>query len=153
MTDLRTQPDPATSAKNNLERLKALTHQKSWQWRYGVAGSIVLAAFLLRLSIFGGLDNRLPFGFFLLAVMLVAWYGGLGPGLFAAGIGLLLASYFFLPRPGPTGSLGEAERTSITVYVVSSTMVSFLMDNLHARIKKLKLELGKVCSSSGPSPG
>ena len=153
MTDFRTQPDPATSAKNNLERLKALTHQKSWQWRYGVAGSIVLAAFLLRLSIFGGLDNRLPFGFFLLAVMVVAWYGGLGPGLFAAALGFLLASYFFLPRPGPTGSLGEAERTSITVYVVSSTLVSFLMDNLHARIKRLKIELGKACSSSGPSPG
>ena len=153
MTDPQTQPDPAGSGAKNVERLTALTYQTSWQWRYGVAGSLVLTAFLLRLSIFGGLDNRLPFGFFLLAVMIVAWYGGLGPGLFAAVLGFLLASYFFLPRPGPTGALGEAERTSITVYVISSTLVTFLMDNLHSRIRKLKIELGKVCSSSGPSPG
>ena len=149
MTDPRTQPDPAGRGAINVERLKALYNQKSWQWRYGVAGSIVLAAFLLRLLIFGGLNNRLPFSFFLLAVMLVAWYGGLGPGLFAAALGFLLASYFFLPRL----ALGEAERTSITVYVINSTLVSFLMDNLHARIKKLKIELGKAGSSSGPAPG
>ena len=147
MTEPRTLPDRDTGA-STVDRFKALTRQRSWQWRYGAACCIVLTAFLLRLSLFGGLDNRLPFGFFLLAVMIVAWYGGLGPGLFAATLGLLLASYFFLPRPGPTGSLGEAERTSITVYVINATLVSFLMDNLHARIRKLKSELAKVCNPS-----
>ena len=82
--------------------------------------------------------------------MIVAWYGGLGPGLFAAAFGLLLASYFFLPRPGPTGALGEAERTSITVYVISSTLVTFLMDNLHSRIRKLKRKLSEASATSGP---
>ena len=128
-----------------------LTQQKSWQWRYGIACVIVLIAFVLRLSLFGGLNNRLPFSFFLLAVMIIAWYGGLGPGLFAAVLGLLLASYFFLPHPTPNTTLGEAERTSITVYVTSATLVSFLMDNLHARIKQLKRELRKVCKPSDPA--
>ncbi len=149
MSDNPSQPDRADPAANGMQWLKALTQSRSWQWRYGMAACIVLIAFVLRLWMFGGLDNRLPFGFFLLAVMIVAWYGGLGPGLFAAAIGLLLASYFFLPRPGPSGGLGEAERTSITVYVVNSTLVSFLMDNLHARIKKLKKALKKACNSSG----
>jgi len=106
-----------------------------WQMRYGVACGVVACAFLLRLTLFGGLDTRLPFGFFLLAVMVVAWYGGLGPGLFATLAGLLLGGYFFLPR---TGALGEAERTAILVYIINATLVSFLMDNLHARIKKLE---------------
>ena len=74
----------------------------------------------------------------------------LGPGLFAAVLGFLLASYFFLPRPGPTGALGEAERTSITVYVISSTLVTFLMDNLHSRIRKLKRKLSEASATSGP---
>ena len=106
-----------------------------WQTRYGVACGLVLAAFLLRLTIFGSLDTRIPFGLFLLAVMVVAWYGGLGPGLFATAAGLLLAGYFILPR---TGALGEAERTAILIYIINATLVSFLMDNLHARIKKLE---------------
>ena len=58
MTELRTQPDPATGA----DWANAFLHPQSWQWRYGVACCIVLVAFLLRLFIFGGLNNRLPFG-------------------------------------------------------------------------------------------
>jgi K+-sensing histidine kinase KdpD len=114
-----------------------------WQLRYGVACGVVLTAFLLRLTFFGSLDTRLPFGFFLLGVMVVAWYGGLGPGLLATVAGLLLGGYFFLPRTGATGALGEPERTAILVYVISATLVSFLMDNLHARIKKLESEKGQ----------
>jgi K+-sensing histidine kinase KdpD len=111
-----------------------------WQMRYGVACGVVMAAFLLRLTLFGHLDTRLPFGFFLVGVMVVAWYGGLGPGLFATAVGLLLGGYFFLPRTGATGALGEAERTAILVYVTSATLVSFLMNNLHTRIKKLEFD-------------
>jgi len=151
MTDPQTRAGLPESNATGVESLKTLTQQKTWQWRYGIACCIVLAVFLLRLSIFGSLDNRIPFGFFLLAVMIVAWFGGLGPGLFAAALGFLLASYFFLPRPGPTGALGEAERTAITIYVISSTLVSFLMDNLHARIRKLTNELNKAAKSPDPS--
>ena len=39
----------------------------------------------------------LPFGFFLPATMVAAWYGGFGPGLLAAFLGLLRGDYFFLP--------------------------------------------------------
>jgi K+-sensing histidine kinase KdpD len=112
----------------------------SWPMRYGVACGVVLAAFLLRLTLFGGLDTRLPFGFFLIAVMLAAWYGGLGPGLFVTVAGLLLGGLFFLPRTGVTGAMGEAERTGILVFIVNAALVSFLMDNLHARIKKLQAD-------------
>jgi K+-sensing histidine kinase KdpD len=109
-----------------------------WPMRYGVACVLVLAAFLLRLTVFGGLETRLPFAFFLVAVMVVAWYGGLGPGLFATAAGLLLGGYFFLPRTGATGTMGEAERTAILIFIVNAILISFLMDNLHARIKKLE---------------
>lgn len=115
----------------------------SWQMRYGVAFAVALAAFLLRLTFFANLDTRLPFGFFLVAVMFAAWYGGLGPGLFVTAAGLLLGGYFFLPRTGVTGAVGDAERTAILIFVVNAALVSFLMDNLHARIKKLQVDKNK----------
>jgi K+-sensing histidine kinase KdpD len=109
-----------------------------WQMRYGVAFGVTLVAFVLRLTMFGHLDTRLPFGFFLVAVMFAAWYGGLGPGLFVTVAGLLLGGYFFLPRTGAAVAMGEAERTTILVFIVNAALVSFLMDNLHARIRKLE---------------
>ncbi len=118
-----------------------------WQMRYGVAFGVVLTAFLLRLTLFGHLDTRLPFSFFLLGVMVVAWYGGLGPGLFATAAGLLLGGYFFLPRTGAMVAMGEAERTAIMLFVINGTLVSFLLDNLHTRIKKLEADRAR---SAGP---
>ena len=109
-----------------------------WQQRYGVACAVVLAAFLLRLTMFGHLDTRLPFGFFLVGVMVAAWYGGLGPGLFVTIAGLLLGGYFFLPHTGSTVAMGDAERTAILVFIINAALISFLMDNLHARIRKLE---------------
>ena len=120
-----------------------------WQMRYGVACGVVLTAFLLRLTLFGHLDTRLPFSFFLPAVMVVAWYGGLGPGLFATAAGLLLGGYFFLPRTGSGVEMGDAGRTAIMIFVVNATLVSFLLDNLHARIKKL--EAGRAGSVGLPA--
>ena len=113
----------------------------SWTKRYGVALGLALAAFLMRLTLFGSLDTRLPFGFFYVAVMIAAWYGGLGPGLFVIGAGLILGGLFFLPRTGVTGAMAEAERTAILMFVVNGAMVSFLMANLHERIKRLRGDL------------
>ena len=140
-----------TEPASLVQRLRALTRSQSWQWRYGVTACVVLAAFMMRLWMFGGLDDRVPFSFFLLAVMIVAWYGGLGPGLFAAAAGLLLGGYFFVPRADPVGGMSEATRTSITLYVINSTLVSFLMDNLHTRVKKLQDEVKRLTSSDGMS--
>jgi K+-sensing histidine kinase KdpD len=106
--------------------------------RYGVAIALVIAAFLLRVGLFGALDNRLPFTFFLPAAMLAGWYGGLGPGLLAAGIGLLLGDYFFLPPHQAWGPLGQAERTGIALYAINSTLAVILLDNLHDRIRRLE---------------
>jgi K+-sensing histidine kinase KdpD len=116
----------------------------SWQKRYGVACVLVLAAFLLRLTLFGSLDTRLPFAFFYVAVMIAAWYGGLGPGLSVIGAALLLAGLFFLPRTGVTGVMGEADRTVILLFIINGALVSFLMENLHQRIKKLRGEQDKT---------
>lgn len=109
--------------------------------RYGVAVALVLLAFALRWAIFGHLDSRLPFAFFLVAVMVAAWYGGLGPGMLAAVGGLLVGDYFFLPQHGAYAALGDAERTVITLYAINATLIVVLMESLHAKIRKLEWAL------------
>ena len=64
--------------------------------RYGVAVLVVAAAFLARYVFYGDMQNRLAFTFCVPAALIAAWYGGLGPGMLATGLGLVLGSYFFL---------------------------------------------------------
>ena len=109
--------------------------------RYAVAVGVVAVAFVLRWTLFGHLDNRLPFSFFLPATMIAAWYGGMGPGLLAAAGGLLLGDFFFLPPHDAFGPLGDPERTAITVYAITSTLAVMLMESLHAKIRRLECAL------------
>ncbi len=67
----------------------------AWQ-RYGIACLIALATFGLKLLLVdrlgpGSLVLLLPFG-----TVLAAWFGGLGPGLLAAGLSVVLSGAFFL---------------------------------------------------------
>ena len=130
-----------------------LPSEPSRLYAYCVAVAGVGLAFMLRWVIYGGLDNRLPFAFFLPAAMVAAWYGGLGPGLLAAGIGLLIGDYFFLPPHVAWGPLGEAERTAITIYALTSTLSVVLLDNLHVRIRRLECELRKRAAAGDAGTG
>jgi K+-sensing histidine kinase KdpD len=112
--------------------------------RYAVAIGAVVLAFTLRYSLYGTLDHRLPFSFFIPATIIAAWFGGLGPGLLAAVAGLLLGDYFFLP-PHETGApMGEPERTAIGLYAVNTALVVLLFWHLHSRLQEREDELRKM---------
>ena len=115
--------------------------------RYSVAIGVVLLGFLLRYSIYGTLDHRLPFSFFLPATIIAAWYGGLGPGLLAAVGGLLLGDYFFLARH----SMGEPERTGIALYAMNCALIVLLFWRLHMRLRDAADEIGKLKGPGGES--
>ncbi len=119
--------------------------------RYAVAVGAVALGFALRYGIYGTLDHRLPFSFFLPATIIAAWYGGLGPGLLAALAGLLLGDYFFLPKDGAGSAMGEPERTAIGLYAMNSVLIVVLFWNLHSRLRDLEDKLGKAKNSPGPS--
>jgi K+-sensing histidine kinase KdpD len=108
---------------------------KSTSARYAVAIVAVGVAFALRYSLYGTLDNRIPFGFFTLSTLIAAWYGGLGPGMLAALSGLLLADYFFLPPHSAEGGLGEAARTGIGIYALTNTLIVVLFWHLHNKLR------------------
>jgi K+-sensing histidine kinase KdpD len=120
--------------------------------RYAVAVFAVVVAFGLRYGIYGTLDYRIPFGFFTIATLIAAWYGGLGPGLLAALTGLLLADHFFLPpHRSDSGTLGEVERTAIGAYAMTSTLIVVLFWRLHSRLRELEDQVSKLQGGEAPS--
>jgi K+-sensing histidine kinase KdpD len=119
--------------------------------KYAVAAGVVLAAFLLRYTIYGTLDHRLPFAFFLPATIIAAWYGGLGPGLLAATAGLLLGDYFFLPNHDSGDPMTEPDRTAIGLYAVNSVLIVLLFWRLHMRLGILNDEVRKLKDPREPA--
>lgn len=74
--------------------LKLRRHIRSQH--YCVAVISVLVALLLTHQLWQHIQPAL-YPFFLAAVMISCWYGGLGPGLLATALGALFSEYFFLP--------------------------------------------------------
>ncbi|HJZ80688.1 MAG TPA: DUF4118 domain-containing protein, partial [Pyrinomonadaceae bacterium] len=65
-------------------------------FRYGVAVLTVALALLLTLLVRPWLEQS-DFLFFFPALMLSAWYGGIGPGLLATFLSVLAIDFFLLP--------------------------------------------------------
>jgi PAS domain S-box-containing protein len=71
--------------------------ERSRLGRYGVAvGSVVLAT-AIRLALDPLVGTQFPFATLFFAVLVSAWFGGLGPALLASGCGGLAAAWFLLP--------------------------------------------------------
>src|SRR5919112_5407745 len=68
--------------------------------RYGVAVLAVGVALGLKLLLDPLITDQSPFLLLAGAVVVAAWFGGLGPGLLATALGALGADYFFLPPEG-----------------------------------------------------
>jgi signal transduction histidine kinase/ActR/RegA family two-component response regulator len=73
-----------------------MTELPSKSLRYFVAVAATMAAFAARFLLKSTLGNVAPLLMFTLSVMISAWYGGLGPGLLATALSLLLGDYFFI---------------------------------------------------------
>jgi len=65
--------------------------------RYSLAVCAVAAALILRLLLNPYMGFTAPYMTFFAAVMLAAWFGGLGPGILASILSLLAADYFLIP--------------------------------------------------------
>lgn len=101
--------------------------------RYAFAIACALAAILLR----AGLDSWWGFNFpyltFQVAILMAAWFGGLGAGLLTTGLCALMAAYLWLP---PTGSLlieTVGDRVSMGVFLFIGTAISGLSELRHRR--------------------
>src|SRR4029453_18291206 len=77
---------------------------------YLVAVGAVLLMGAVRWMLAPLLGASLPFTPLVIAVLVAAWYGGLGPALLATGLSAFLGSLLFIP---PTYSLQFADRMEV----------------------------------------
>src|SRR5918994_2194009 len=94
--------------------------------RYGVAVLVAGVAVGIKLLLDPVLPQNVPFLLLFGAVMVSAWYGGLGPGLLTMVLAGLATDYLFL---GPQGSFGS-EALPLLVFFVEGTLVCLLADAL-----------------------
>jgi C4-dicarboxylate-specific signal transduction histidine kinase len=93
-------------------------------WGYGIAVLSVSSALIIsRLPAIHLQDA--PVSLFLCAVLLSAWFGGIGPGLLATTLSALAFNYYFLP---PIHSLGPKpdEIPRLVIFTVSALFVGSL---------------------------
>jgi PAS domain S-box-containing protein len=93
-------------------------------WSYGLA--LLSAALALIITRWLFVHFGAPPGtLFICIVMLSAWYGGVGPGLFATTLSTLAFHYFFL-SPVYSMSLKPGEIPKIAMYLLSNLFVGLL---------------------------
>src|SRR5919107_4071221 len=99
--------------------------------RYGVAVLAVGVAFVLKLLLDPMIAQDIPYLLVFGAIMVSAWYGGLGPGLLATAAAGLATDYFFLSPKGSFSLLG-LETVPLLVFFAEGTLVCLLVEALRA---------------------
>ena len=91
--------------------------------RYGVALIAVATALLLLTSPLSPLIKPTIFPLFFIAIMVSAWYGGLGPGLLAISLSVAAIDYFFTPVVGVLIDMDALSRLALFVLVALLTTI------------------------------
>jgi two-component system, chemotaxis family, CheB/CheR fusion protein len=112
--------------------------------RYAVAVSATAIALALRAAMVPLWGLTLPFIFFYPAIMLSAWFGGLGPGIFTT---LLCAAAAISPSLSPSPSLrvdNLAGATGLLVFVGIGILISCLTEALRRTRARLAAQVRRL---------
>lgn len=131
------------SKRWNEVRLKVapvIKSPNSWYNAYGIALLSVFVIWLLRALALPWVGTYAPLQPFLIAVMVSAWFGGFGPGLFAAVVGVTAGSYSFL-IPFDSFTSGKLYHAWIESLIIpEGALISLLSSLLH----KTRIEAEKA---------
>ena len=108
---------------------------RRWKYlfSYLVAAGFVAAATLARTLIDPWLGDTLPFITYFAAIVAAAWFGRLGPSLFAVGLSSIAADWFFIPpRYSLKVSYADASNwVGLVAFLVVGAIVAALSESLH----------------------
>jgi PAS domain S-box-containing protein len=90
--------------------------------RYGAATAAVIVALVVKLLLDETVETGAPFLLFPLAILVAAWFGGLGPGLFATALSTLVAAVFLVPDP----EVNAAVVVRGTVFILQGIGISLI---------------------------
>ena len=118
--------------------------------RYGVAALAVGVALLVKLLLDPLTVQDTPFLLVFGAIIVSAWYGGLGPGLMATGISVLATDYFFLYPRGSFSGFG-VEGIDVAVFLLEGVLVSVLTSSLRSARDRARRSTLEARSHRGES--
>ena len=118
-----------------------------WSLRYGIAVAAVVwsTASLLLVPAIGRSGATIPF----FAVLISAWFGGLGPGVFTIAVGVVLYLIVLVNRGS---SFPPWQILQIALFVAGGAMITALVEVLHAARRRAEANerwLSAVLSSIG----
>ena len=96
--------------------------------RYAAPFLIIFTSLLVRLAFQRWLGISVPYLHFFPAVMIAAWFGGLGPGILATLLAAATAAYFSL-RPQSFITLSRADTVTIPAFVAIGFVISWLFES------------------------
>ena len=102
--------------------------------QYVTAAAAVAVAFSVRLALKPLTGNASPFLLFTPAVMVAAWYGGIGPAALATGVGAVLGNHFFLQAIGEPG-LEQWDR--VALFLLVGALITSLTTVLRVNRRRL----------------
>jgi PAS domain S-box-containing protein len=98
---------------------------------YLVAAVATVVAFAVRLALSPMLGEELPYITFFGAVMIAAWFGGLGPGLVATGLTVVLTGVTFVWPHLLEGRAPAGEFVGTLFFLATGVLISAMSERLH----------------------
>lgn len=117
----------------------------SWLTRYATALGALGVATLVRWLLDPILEDRAPYGMYLMAVLFVVWRAGLGPALFTLFGGALLGRYFFDPPRFTLWMVTESNEAGLVMSLLVGLAAVFVSESLRvtARENRRLFELAR----------
>ncbi|MCC5641484.1 PAS domain S-box protein [Nostoc sp. CHAB 5824] len=88
-----------------------------------------------------------PAALFYVAVMVSAWYGGLGPGLFATVLSTLAINYFLFKPFYPQNTTNLSRLVPLVVFILAATLISSLNESRRTAQRKAETNLKSLRES------
>lgn len=104
------------------------THRHSYIIRYGFGVLTVALVSMICFSAQAVLKEHIPMSLFLGSVVIAAWFGGAGVGIFTTILGAYIEVIYFSVNPG---------LISLLVYMIQGLIISFIFGRVHEIQKRL----------------
>jgi signal transduction histidine kinase len=93
---------------------------------YGLAAAAVAAALGIKLALVPWVEHDTPFLLFFAAVLVAAWFGGMGAGVFATALAAAASAFFFMHPYLDIRVEHPAQRVRIVLFIIESVFISGL---------------------------
>ena len=115
---------------------------------YGIAVIAVTLATLLRWWLDPILVDDIPFTTYYAAIMFTAWYGGVGPSIFAIISGAMLASYLFVEPRGSFLISDLEHQVGLGLYLFVGLVVTLLTESLRTKRRQAEVARAELANAN-----